>query len=77
MRTFVCIVPETGCRVTTDNGEPQQRKEWLCDGRSIRLFHRRPSAILSHEGQKSHVTIAQAEGLGMRLLSSPKLMRVT
>ena len=38
MRTFVCIIPETGCRVTTDNGESLQRRERLCAGRSIRLF---------------------------------------
>ena len=40
MRTFVCIAPETGRRVTTDNGESLQRKEQLCAGRSIRLFQR-------------------------------------
>ena len=40
MRAFVCIVPETGRRVTTDNGESLQRKERLCAGRSIRLFQR-------------------------------------
>ena len=99
MRTFVCIVPETGRRVTTDNGESLQRRERLCAGRSIRLFQRtrakqayvkgdlegvmrgqrlpcdvtyailepRPSAILSHGGQRSRVTIARAEGLGTRL----------
>ena len=38
MRTFVCIVPETRRRVTTDNGESLQRRERLCAGRSIRLF---------------------------------------
>ena len=40
MRTFVCIVPETGRPVTTDNGESMQIKERLCAGRSIRLFQR-------------------------------------
>ena len=40
MRTFVCIVPETGRRVTTDNGESRQRREGLCAGLSIRLFQR-------------------------------------
>ena len=40
MRTFVCIVPETGRWVTTDNRESLQRKEWLCAVRSIRLFQR-------------------------------------
>ena len=40
MRTFVCIVPETGRRVITDNGESLQRRERLCAGRSIRLFGR-------------------------------------
>ena len=99
MRTFVCIVPETGRQVTTDNGESLQRKERLRAGRSIRRFQRtraeqtcvkgdlegvstrvflpcdvtyaisepRPSAILSHGGQRSRVTIARAEGLGTRL----------
>jgi len=116
MRTFVCIVPETGRRVTTDNGESLQRRERLCAGWSIRLFQRtrtkqayvkgdledilrgqryctcafrprqlspfypflpcdvtyaisepRPSAILSHGGQKSRVKFARAEGLGTRL----------
>ena len=40
MRTFVCIVSETGRRVTTENGESLQRRERLCAGRSIRLFQR-------------------------------------
>ena len=40
MRTFVCIVPVTRRRVTTDNGESLQRRERLCAGRSIRLFQR-------------------------------------
>ena len=38
MHTFVCIVPETGRWVTTDNGESLQRRERLCVGRLIRLF---------------------------------------
>ena len=38
MSTFACIVPETGRRVTTDNGESLQRKERLRAGRSIRVF---------------------------------------
>ena len=38
MRTFVCIVPVTRRRVTTDNGESLQRRERLCAGPSIRLF---------------------------------------
>ena len=38
MHTFLCIIPETGRRVTTDNGESLQRKEQLCAGRLIRLF---------------------------------------
>ena len=38
MRTFVCIVPKTGRRVTTHNGESLQRRERLCAGRWIRLF---------------------------------------
>ena len=119
MRTFVCIVPDTRRRVTTDNGESLQRRERLCAGRWIRLFQRtrakqayakgdfegcnawatllhvrvsptpwrqlgffypflpcdvmyaisepRPSAILSHGGLRSRVTIARAEGLGTRL----------
>ena len=41
MRTFVCTVPETGRRVTTDNGESLQGRERLCAGRSIRLFQRK------------------------------------
>ncbi len=40
MRTFVCIVPVTRRRVTTDNRESLQRRERLCAGRSIRLFQR-------------------------------------
>ena len=40
MRTFVCIVLETRCRVTTDNRESLRRKERLCAGRSIKLFQR-------------------------------------
>ena len=108
MRTFVCIVPETGRRITTDNEESLQRRERHRAGLSIRLFRRtrakqayvkglkgrnvwhvrisltpiksflpcdvtyaisgpRPSAILSHGGQRSRLTIAQAEGLGRRL----------
>ena len=38
--TFVCIVPETGHRVTTDNGESLQRRKLLSAGRLIRLFRR-------------------------------------
>ena len=40
MRTFVCIVPETRRRVTTDNGVSLQRRERFCAGQSIRLFQR-------------------------------------
>ena len=40
MHTFVCIVPVTGRRVTTDNGESLQSRERFCAGRSIRLFQR-------------------------------------
>ena len=38
MRTFVCILLEPGCWVTTDNGESMQRRERLCAGKLIRLF---------------------------------------
>ena len=37
MRTFVCIVPVSRRRVTTDRGESLQRRWWLCAGRTIRL----------------------------------------
>ena len=40
MRTFVCIVPVTRRRVTTDNGESVQRGEILCAGRLIRRLQR-------------------------------------
>ena len=40
MRTFVCIVPVTRRRVTTENGESLQRRERLCAGHLIRPFQR-------------------------------------
>ena len=40
MHTFVCTVPETGRRVTTDNGESLKKRERLCAGQSTKLFQR-------------------------------------
>ena len=52
MRTLVCIVPETGRRVTTDNGESLQRRERLCTGRSQTL-----QAYDLEHGRRKHVRV--------------------